>query len=193
MGITNIYFVRHAQSDITVKEDAIRPLTPKGLEDTKRISKALKNARIHKIYSSPYQRTIDTVKDLADTLGYEIVAVDDFRERHVGGWVENFREFSRMQWEDFTYRLDGGESLGEVQERNVAALLQVLKDHEGQNIAIGTHGTALSTILNYYDPSFGYESFWNIVDRMPYILRFQFEGSEWIGLEEIEIHGGYEG
>ena len=32
---TNIYFVRHAQPDISVKDDMLRPLTEKGMADTK--------------------------------------------------------------------------------------------------------------------------------------------------------------
>jgi len=31
--------------------------------------------------------------------------------------------------------------------------------YEGKNIVIGTHGTALSTIINYYDSTYGYDDF----------------------------------
>ncbi len=40
---TDIYFVRHAQSDISVKDDMLRPLTEKGMSDTKLVTKALKD------------------------------------------------------------------------------------------------------------------------------------------------------
>ncbi|MNR65167.1 hypothetical protein D3C85_1880910 [compost metagenome] len=63
----------------------------------------------------------------------------------------------------------------------------MIKEHEVMNLVIGTHGTALSTIINYYDPSYGYDNFWNIIDRMPFILHFQFQGNELIKIEEIEI------
>lgn len=42
---------------------------------------------------------------------------------------------------------------------------------------IGTHGTALSTILNFYDNSFGCEDFLRIIDWMPYIIELDFECS----------------
>jgi 2,3-bisphosphoglycerate-dependent phosphoglycerate mutase len=187
MVTTTIYFVRHAQSDHNVKDDLTRPLTPKGMEDTKKVTKALKDRNITKIYSSPYQRTMATVNDLANYLGLDILTIDDFRERTVGRWVEDFKEFSRNQWKDFNYKLQGGESLREVQERNISALWNVISDNMGKNIVIGTHGTALSTIINYFNPKFGFDSFWNIIDRVPYIVCFQFEGQELNDIEELEI------
>lgn len=58
MVLTNLYFVRHAQSDTRIREDTIRPLTPKGLEDAKRLSEILLSLNIHQIFSSPYLRTM---------------------------------------------------------------------------------------------------------------------------------------
>jgi 2,3-bisphosphoglycerate-dependent phosphoglycerate mutase len=91
-------------------------------------------------------------------------------------WVDDFKAFSRRQWEDFDFRLEDGESLRQVQQRNVAALNALLLRHPGEHFAIGTHGTALSTVLNHFDPGFGYEAFWSIVDRMPWIVCLEFEG-----------------
>jgi 2,3-bisphosphoglycerate-dependent phosphoglycerate mutase len=159
--VTNVYFIRHAQSDYTIKEDNIRPLTTKGLEDTEKITETLKDKKITKIYSSPYLRTIDTVKDLTEKLKLDILVIEDFYERRVGEWVENFYEYARRQWEDFNYKLENGESLREVQERNISALHSVLKESNGMNIVIRTHGTALSTIINYYDTDFQFDSFCN--------------------------------
>ena len=51
-------------------------------------------------------------------------------------------------------------------------------DNDGKKIVIGTHGTALSSILNYYDDRFGCEDFLRIIDWMPYILELDFEGTK---------------
>jgi 2,3-bisphosphoglycerate-dependent phosphoglycerate mutase len=53
------------------------------------------------------------------------------------------------------------------------------------SVVLGTHGTALSTILNYFDPTYNYESFYRIIDFMPYIIRLDFEGAVCVGKEEI--------
>lgn len=184
---TNIYFVRHAQSDQSVREDAFRPLTPKGLEDARKIIAVLNRLKIHKVLSSPYLRTMDTVKPFADSIGQSIEAVDGFRERNVGGWVEDFRDFSRKQWDNFHFKLEGGECLSEVQERNISALLHIKEKYKEMNLVIGTHGTALGTIMNYYDAGFGYDSFWSLVDRMPYIMHVQFGDGDLVKMEDIEI------
>ena len=44
--------------------------------------------------------------------------------------------------------LPGGESLRSVQERNIAALTDILTAERDKTVVVGTHGTALSTILN---------------------------------------------
>jgi len=185
---TNIYFVRHAEPDFSIKDDMMRPLTDKGMADTKRVTKALKNRNIKAIYSSPYKRAYDTVKDLAEATDLEINIVEDFRERKVGNvWVDDFTAYSRKQWADFDYKLEHGESLREVQKRNITALYDILKNNLGRNVVVGSHGTALSTIINYFNPDFGYDDFWSIVDKMPYILCFKFKNMEFIGMEEVEL------
>jgi 2,3-bisphosphoglycerate-dependent phosphoglycerate mutase len=185
---THIYFVRHAQPDFSIKEDAQRPLSEKGMADVKRVTEALKDKHIKLVYSSPYKRAYDTVRGIAELNGIGINVVDAFRERKVDDvWVEDFKAFTRMQWEDFSFRLEGGECLREVQERNIAALFDVLKNNQGTNVAIGSHGTALSAIINYFNPDFGYEDFWTIAHKMPYILCFTFAGMDFAGINELEV------
>ncbi len=126
--------------------------------------------------SSPFKRAIDTIIEFADSLGLQIKLVDEFRERKVGNsWIDDFTAFTQNQWRDFSFKLSDGECLKEVQERNVTALLELIKQYKGKNIVIGGHGTALSTIINYFDSSFGYEDFENIKTKMPWIVEFQFD------------------
>lgn len=185
--ITNVYFVRHAKSDIRVKDDLTRPLTEEGVEDSKKVTTYLMNKKISVIYSSPYKRAVDTIKDFSDNMKLEIITNNNFCERRVGAWVEDFKSYSQKQWEDFDFKLTDGESLREVQERNIAALFEILKDNMGKNIAVGTHGTALSTIINYFRSDFGHADFWNIIDKMPYILCFKFKNMNLESMEEIEF------
>lgn len=184
---TNVYFVRHAQPDFSVKDDLIRPLSEKGLGDAKKVTKILMDKDITSIYSSPFKRAIDTINDFANKSQIEIITVDDFCERRVGQWVEDFKSFSQKQWKDFNFKLDRGESLDEVQKRNINALFSVIRDNIGKNVVVATHGTALSTIINYFNPTFNYEGFLDIVDKMPYVLRFKFTEMELQCIEEIEF------
>jgi len=121
----------------------------------------------------------------------EIHTDERFRERQRGESNEAFLYLQR-RWDDFTFCEAGGESLGAVQARNIEALKEVLELHQHKNIIIGTHGTALSTILNYYDSSFGCEGFKSIWYCMPYILRCNFDNGALINRELLlSIERGY--
>jgi len=68
-----------------------------------------------------------TVETFARKANLKIRTIDDFRERKVDdAWIKPFEEFTGKQWADFSYKLPAGESLSEVQNRNIAALQRVL-------------------------------------------------------------------
>lgn len=71
-----------------------------------------------------------------------------------------------------------------VQNRNIEALNEILSDNTDKDIVLGTHGTALSTILNFYYNSFGCEDFLRIIDLMPYIIELDFKGDKLVGKHE---------
>lgn len=183
--MTTVYFVRHAMSDKTVHDDRTRPLTAEGLADTERVAELLKSRNIDIIMSSPYKRSMDTVGSLAKALNKDILTDEDFRERNAGNWFgDNFLEFIEKQWADFNYHILDGEYLASVQERNIRALKRVLAEYREKNIVIATHGTALSTIINYFDPNFNFKSFMRILNFMPYIVKMEFEGERFLGMSE---------
>lgn len=186
--MTTVYFVRHAEPDYKNHNDMERPLTLKGKEDSKLVTDYLKEKEIEIVLSSPYVRAVQTVKDFADSYGHTITTVSDFRERKIdSNWIEDFNRFAEQQWKDFDYKLSDGESLREVQIRNVDALRQVIKEYPDKNIVIGSHGTALSTIINYFEPSFGFSHFQKIRTIMPWIVKFTFQGDELVHIEEINV------
>ncbi|MDR2933089.1 MAG: histidine phosphatase family protein, partial [Oscillospiraceae bacterium] len=124
---TTVYFIRHAKPDLSVRDDASRPLTPQGRAAAQNLVSVLDGVGIDGVYSSPYTRTVDTVKPLANHLGLRVTEVGGLRERGMGGiWVDDFTDFSKRQWADFDYRLKGGDSLRDTQARNVAALQGLL-------------------------------------------------------------------
>lgn len=186
--MTTIYFVRHAEPDYSNHDDFFRPLTDKGMKDRIKVTNYLLDKKIDVVLSSPYIRAVDTVSDFAKNAGLSIETLDDFRERKIdSGWIEDFNGFCKKQWSNFDYKLTDGESLYEVQKRNIRALEEVIDRHNGKNIVIGSHGTALSTIINYYDNSFNYDNFNSIRALMPWIVKFKFEDKLCILIEEVII------
>lgn len=176
--MTTLYFVRHAQPNYENHDDLTRELSPKGLQDRCLVHNLLADVPVDAVLSSPFMRAVDTVAPLAESRGLPIRTVDDLRERRVDScWIEDFNAFAKAQWTDFDYRLSDGESLRQVQERCVAALEDILREYAGQTVVIGSHGTALSCIINHYAPAFGYDEFQRIRGLMPWVVRFAFEST----------------
>ena len=177
--MTSVYFVRHCKPDGRVKDDRQRPLTEEGLSDSLKLLELLKDKEIDVFISSPYRRSYDSIKAAADFYGKKIETDERLRERRsgVGG---NNHEMFKKRWADFTFAEDGGESLSVVQKRNIEAVREILEKYEGKNIVVGTHGTALSSIIQYFDKSFDGGSFMEIIDFMPWVLEMQFQGDKLI-------------
>ncbi len=183
--VTRIYFVRHAQSQKEWEDgETTRPLTEEGLADAQKAFKAMGGVQLDVFFSSPYKRAVDTIKPLADFWDSEIITDQRLRERD-GGRFGSLKEHVEHRWLDFTFAEEGGESLGHAQERNINALREIVKNHPGKTVCVGTHGTALSTILNYFDSTFGYDSYRAIANLTPYIIRLDFEGETCLGKQEI--------
>jgi len=181
--MTKIYFVRHAQPEHAWEDDRTRPLTGEGRRDSAIVFEFLKDKHIDAFYSSPYKRSVDTIADSADFFGKDIITDEDLREREKGENGNNHGMFHK-RWADHNYHEEGGESIAMVQKRNMRALTEILRDNIDKEVVVGTHGTALSTILNFYDKSFGCDDFLRIVDRMPYVIELDFEGDKLVGKVE---------
>ena len=186
--MTEIYFVRHAQPNFQNHDDASRELTEKGLRDCALVTEFLSGKNISAVLSSPYKRALDTVQPFADSMHLPVLFDSDFRERRVDSiWIEDFESFCKQQWADFDYRLTDGETLRMVQERNYAALQRVLANYTGQNVAIGSHGTALCTLIHYFDPTFGHSDFKRIQGLMPWVVRFTFDETKCVSITEYDL------
>lgn len=186
--MTKVYFVRHAKPDFTIKDDLTRPLTEEGTADCRKVTEFLSDRSITKAFSSPYKRAIDTIKDFTESININIDIIDDFRERKIDNvWIEDFNKFAKDQWTDFNYKLSEGECLNEVQKRNVNALMQLVKENADENIIVGSHGTALSTIINHFNKDFGYAEFERIKNLMPFIVCFTFDGQDIVNIEEFTL------
>lgn len=188
--MTTVYFIRHAEPNYNNHDDMSRELSNKGLQDRKLVTGFLLDKHIDVVLSSPYKRAVDTIAGFAGLVNLEIGIIDDFRERKVdSGWIAGFNTFCKKQWKDFNYKLSDGETLKEVQDRNIRALNGVLETFNGKNIVIGSHGTALSTVINYYDKTFGYSSFEKIKNLMPWVVKFTFKDKVCIKIQQYNLFG----
>jgi len=168
-----IYFVRHAERDTTIHEDDSAPLTAKGHNDTLELKNFFHDKNIRAIYSSPYLRTIETIKLTADKLNLPIQQVDNLHERKIGSWIDDFPCYSKQQWEDFDYKRVNGESLKEVAERLLNSYEEITNNIESDIIICG-HGTALAVLFHHLtDGEFGFEEWKRMT--MPDLYSYEIE------------------
>lgn len=123
--MTRVFFVRHAEPDKTVKDDRNRPLTDKGMGSTSYVTDILKDKGIDIAVSSPYKRSLDTIKAFTDSLGIHIKTDERFRER-VGGMPGQGLKKNPERWNSINWKEEWGENIADVKKRNVEALMDVL-------------------------------------------------------------------
>jgi len=170
----SVYLIRHGKSSLK-GEEAERGLEPEGLQHAAYLGERLAalSPAVEAIYCSPYRRAILTLKPLAGRLGLPIQIEPDFHEKRMAaGPVDNLKAARIKMWEDFEFRLPGGESNAEAQRRATEAIDRIRAAHPDQAVAIGSHGTLIGLILNAFQPSFGYED-WRAMP-MPDIFRIDF-------------------
>ena len=191
--LTKVYFVRHAQPDYDHYDDRTRPLTDEGRRDSEVVFEFFKDKHIDYFYCSPYLRSIDTIKKTTDHFNKDIHLDERLREREKGAGGNNYEIFKK-RWADHDYHEENGESISAVQKRNIEALKEILNQNPGKTVVIGTHGTALSSIINYYKPDFGFDDFMRLIDWMPYILEMDFDRDTLVSMtEHLHIEKPFKG
>ena len=116
----SVYLVRHGKSSMEGSE-AERGLEPEGEVHAEAICSRLQslNPAVKAIYASPYRRAQLTMAPLAEHLGLPITVIDDFREKDMSDQpVDDMKGARLKMWEDFDFRLPGGESIREAQARS---------------------------------------------------------------------------
>ncbi|MED2800605.1 histidine phosphatase family protein [Bacillus thuringiensis] len=185
--MTTIYFVRHAHSTYT-KEERERPLSEKGNCDAENVTHLLKDKHIDVVISSPYKRAIQTVQGIANTYKLLIQTEEDLRERLLSTEpVADFNVAMQNVWKDWSFAYEGGESSDFAQRRAVICMQNILKQYEGKNIVIGTHGNIMVLLMNYFNSKYDFE-FWKTL-HMPDVYKLNFDKNRFISAERIEKTG----
>ena len=183
--MTEIYFVRHAQPDLNIKDNFIRPLTDAGVKDAHDMFLFLKNITFDYFYSSTYKRSYQTIEELANYNNKSIIKIENLKERVYGNRDIPIDEYFQKQWNDFNFKCANGESLNDVIKRNTSVINDLLVKHEDKKILIGYHGTNLCALLSHYTKSFFYEDFLKIKPLLPIVIKMTFDKDKFIDYEII--------
>lgn len=149
-----VYLVRHAQAE---GQPFTANLTKKGREQAKELVSFFKNKKIDRIYSSPFKRSLDTIRPLAEARGLEIIEDARLAERVLSASdLEDWQEKLKETFLDFDLFFDGGESSATAMRRAASILLEVIQSDE-EHLLLVSHGNLTTLMLRYFNESFGFE------------------------------------
>lgn len=185
---TYIYMVRHGESPKLEEDERTRGLTEKGWLDAHRITELLKDEGITVFTSSPYNRAILTIQELAHSLGKEIVVFEDlketvFAEESTCMADKELYPVVRKMFADPEFSLPGGETRMDCQKRAVAVLKEILKTYAGQKVAIGTHGMIMTLMMEYFDRQYDVDFLFQT--SKPDVYRMEFIGEELVEVQRL--------
>ncbi|WP_368289699.1 histidine phosphatase family protein, partial [Lacticaseibacillus paracasei] len=135
--MATIDLVRHAEPDITIHDDFLRPLTSAGQRQTQQLVDSLHQYPYTAFFSSPLKRAVDTITPIADDHGLPVQKNELLVERKMPAWLPNFSDYVNQQWQDLTFFEKPGESIHQVQERYLSFLYGL---PSSAFVAVGSHG-----------------------------------------------------
>jgi probable phosphoglycerate mutase len=134
-------------------------LNEQGKQQAQVLGERLAFLQLAAIYSSPLERAVETAQAIAAPQNLNINIVEDVGEVRYGEWNGGeLKELSKHElWPGVQFypsgtRFPGGETLGEVQMRAVAALDRLRNRHNQQDdiIAVVSHADVIKLVVAYY-------------------------------------------
>jgi isoleucyl-tRNA synthetase len=166
MKLNNKYFLlRHGQTiyqkqglkmNYGADENPVLSLTDEGIKMVKEAAEKLKKENISLIFSSPYERTMQTAETVAEVLGiskeeikYDDRIVDINLGKFMGRPMEESFSFYFFGDKKFDNRPEGGESWDDILARVKSFLEDLEKRYTGKNILIVSHADPIWIMAGY--------------------------------------------
>ncbi len=161
-SVTRILLIRHGMNDYLVTRRLAGRLPGVHLNDeghsqAQALGERLASTPLAAVYSSPLERTVETAQPIAASHGLPVVPLEEVGEAICGEWVgqpiEELRKtdlWQQMRASPSDFRYPGGESVGEMQARMVAALESLRTAHPEQTVVVVSHSDPIKAALAHY-------------------------------------------
>jgi broad specificity phosphatase PhoE len=163
---TTLFFIRHGET--VSNKQKIRQgvqiddyLDTQGVLQIQKIAKIIIALDLDVLFTSYLKRAEESAALINRSLPEPIQILHDFRlrERDFGSlsgkthdeWdkiLPNNRELEAMQ--NYDYRPFGGENVDDVRQRSISAILDIISNHDKQNIGIITHNGVIRLLLFHF-------------------------------------------
>ena len=158
--MAHLIIVRHAESHYNL-QNRIQghhdsALTPRGLKQSRRLAKRLKNFKIDKVYSSDLGRAYTTTLEITKYIKAKIVRDPKLREILLGDWegmtpeeVDRLYDKGYQKWlkKPSSIFIPKGERLSHFRRRITERVKQIAVQNAGKTVLIVTHGGAITALL----------------------------------------------
>jgi broad specificity phosphatase PhoE len=157
---TLIVLVRHAETDwntdLRFQGHADTPLNELGRTRIGQVIEALRPWNPEIIFTSDLSRAREMAEGVGAAFGIEVIAREDLRECSYGEWegkkLEEVRrdhgdDLDRWHRNESGFPRGGGESLLQMQERVLAAIESIAREHAGRTIVILSHSGPVRGVI----------------------------------------------
>lgn len=158
--MTTLYLIRHAEAEGNLYRRAHgwynSTITDRGYQQIAALAKRFADTHFDAVYASDRFRTMTTALSVYKTHGLPLRLDRRLREIDVGFWEDRiWAEIERTDSEQLSFfnadiekwHADGSERVEEVRERMCASLAEIARRHEGQTVAVFSHGMAMRITL----------------------------------------------
>ena len=144
-----LFFVRHGKPKILNNEFYEARLSDEGAKRARQLARSGSVPRPDSVFSSPYKRARDTASEFCAVFGLGLEVREFLREWNLQSLNLPDPEYSletQRGWEDRELRVQGGESLREVQERAYEGTMQIASSSAAESILFVSHGTLIEML-----------------------------------------------
>ena len=159
--MTEIYLIRHVQAEgnlyRVMQGHFDGAVTALGLRQADLLAERFRDVPIDALYSSDLHRTRVTASAIQRCHALELHTDARLREINVGPWERRFFGDLLHEHPDLIetfirrpsdWRIDGAETYADVTARACAALEEIARRHEGQSVAVASHGVTIRCLLS---------------------------------------------
>ncbi len=158
--MTRIYLIRHAEAEgnlyrrVQGHYDAM--VTGRGLEQIKALEARFRDVPIDAVYSSDLYRTKTTAKAVYVPHGLPLRTDPGLREVNCGVWEDKPWGYVGREWKEQlhffdtsnpNWHVEGSETFQLLRDRLTGTLTKLAAAHDGQTLAVFSHGMAIRNAL----------------------------------------------
>ncbi|MBE6919652.1 MAG: GNAT family N-acetyltransferase [Ruminococcaceae bacterium] len=158
--MTKIYLVRHAEAEGNVYRlaqghfDGL--VTKRGYDQIRALRRRFEGIQIDAVYSSDLFRARTTARSVSEVRGLPVILREELREINMGWWEGiTWQEIGQRDGDQLRcfhtdlahLHVAGGESAADARDRVMAELLRIAEEHEGQTVAVFSHGLVIRAVL----------------------------------------------